>query len=142
MKIAILGDFVLTRYAILCGCAPDGFTQKKINGMYDFLTSDAGGSWAEKDIVIFPNGVDEAMLSFVLERLEAEKTEQILLYVCTLSPVVDSDKSVWLGGEEIRKSLIEAFCEDGHGQVIYDCGGEMVRDEEREDVPILAEKIV
>lgn len=110
--------------------------------MYDFLTSDAGGSWAEKDIVIFPSGVSEAMLSFVLERLEAEKTEQILLYVCTLSPVVDSDKSVWLGGEEIRKSLIEAFCEDGHGQVIYDCGGEMVSDEEMEDVPILAEKIV
>ena len=132
----------MTRYAILCGCAPDGFTQKKINGMYDFLTSEAGGFWAEKDIVIFPNGVSESMLAFVFERLEAEKTEQILLYVCTLSPVVDSDKSVWLGGEEIRKSLIEAFCADGCGQVIYDCGREMVSDEEMEDVPILAEKIV
>ena len=135
MKIAILGDFVLKKHAVLCGSAPDGFTQKKINEMHDFLTSEAGGFWAEKDIVIFPNGVSESMLAFVFERLEAEKTEQILLYVCTLSPVVDSDKSVWLGGEEIRKSLIEAFCEDGHGQVIYDCGGEMVRDEEREDVP-------
>ena len=142
MKIAILGDFVLKKHAVLCGSAPDGFTQKKINGMYDFLTSDAGGSWAEKDIVIFPNGVSESMLAFVFERLEAEKTEQILLYVCTLSPVVDSDKSVWLGGEEIRKSLIEAFCADGCGQVIYDCGREMVSDEEMEDVPILAEKIV
>ena len=142
MKIAILGDFVLKKHAVLCGSAPDGFTQKKINEMHDFLTSEAGDFWAEKDIVIFPNGVSESMLAFVFERLEAEKTEQILLYVCTLSPVVDSDKSVWLGGEEIRKSLIEAFCEDGHGQVIYDCGGEMVRDEEMEDVPILAEKIV
>ena len=51
----------MTRYAILCGSAPDGFTQKKINEMHDFLTSDAGGFWAEKDIVIFPNGVTEAM---------------------------------------------------------------------------------
>ncbi len=142
MKIAILGDFVLKKHAVLCGSAPDGFTQKKINEMHDFLTSEAGGFWAEKDIVIFPNGVSESMLAFVFERLEAEKTEQILLYVCTLSPVVDSDKSVWLGGEEIRKSLIEAFCADGCGQVIYDCGREMVSDEEMEDVPILAEKIV
>lgn len=81
MRIATLGDFVLNHYAILCGSAPDGFTQKKINEMHDFLISDAGGSWAEKDIVIFPNGVTEAMLSFVLERLKADKTEQILLYI-------------------------------------------------------------
>ena len=132
----------MKKHAVLCGSAPDGFTQKKINEMHDFLTSEAGDFWAEKDIVIFPNGVSESMLAFVFERLEAEKTEQILLYVCTLSPVVDSDKSVWLGGEEIRKSLIEAFCADGCGQVIYDCGREMVSDEEMDDVPILAEKIV
>ena len=120
----------MKKYAILCGCAPNGFTQKKINEMHDFLTSDAGGSWAEKEIMIFPNGVSEAMLSFVLERLKADKTEQILLYICTLSPVADDDKSVWLGGDEISKSVIEAFCAYGHGQVIYDCGGELVRDEE------------
>ncbi|MDO5772720.1 MAG: hypothetical protein Q4P16_00210 [Spirochaetales bacterium] len=119
----------MKRYAILCGSAPDGFTQKKINEMHDFLTSDAGGSWAEKDIVIFPNGVTEAMLSFVLERLKAEKTEQILLYICTLSPVADDDKSVWLGGEEISRSVIEAFCADGCGQVIYDLCREMVADD-------------
>ncbi|MGN0755816.1 hypothetical protein [Treponema sp.] len=120
----------MTRYAILCGSAPDGFTQKKINEMHDFLTSDAGGFWAEKDIVIFPNGVTEAMLSFVLERLKADKTEQILLYICTLSPVEDDDKSVWLGGEEVSRRVIEAFCADGCGQVIYDCGGELVREED------------
>ena len=131
----------MKKYAILCGCAPNGFTQKKINEMHDFLTSDAGGSWAEKEIMIFPNGVSEAMLSFVLERLKAEKTEQILLYICTESPVADDDKSVWLGGEEVRKSVIEsvasAISATGNsglvepvetgvfngGQVIYDCGG-------------------
>ncbi len=122
----------MTRHAILCGSAPDGFTQKKINEMHDFLASETGGSWAEKEIMIFPNGVTEAMLSFVLERLKADKTEQILLYICTLSPVSDEDKSVWLGGEEVRKSVIGVFCADGCGQVVYDCGREMVRDEEIE----------
>ena len=122
----------MTRHAILCGCAPDGFTQKKINEMHDFLTSEAGGFWAEKEIMIFPNGVTEAMLSFVLERLKSEKTEQILLYICTLSPVSESEKSVWLGGEEVRKSVIEAFFADGCGQVIYDSCREMVREEEME----------
>ena len=122
----------MTRHAILCGCAPDGFTQKKINEMHDFLISEAGGSWAEKEIMIFPNGVDEAMLSFVLERLRADKTEQILLYICALSPVADEDKSVWLGGEEVRKSVIEDFFADGCGQVVYDTCREMVREEEME----------
>ena len=122
----------MTRYAILCGSAPDGFSQKKINEMHDFLTSEAGDSWAEKEIIIFPNGVDEAMLSFVLERLKADKTEQILLYICTLSPVADEDKSVWLGGYEVRRSLIEAFCSDVCAQVIYDCGRKLERNEEIE----------
>ena len=125
-----IGDFVLKKHAILCGSAPDGFTQKKINEMHDFLTSEAGGFWVEKEITIFPNGVDEAMLSFVLERLKSDKTEQILLYICTLSPVADEDKSVWLGGEEVRKSVIEAFCADGCGQVVYDCGKELEREED------------
>ena len=90
MSIDVFYEVVsLKKYAILCGSAPDGFTQKKINEMHDFLTSDAGGLWAEKDIAIFPNGVDEPMLSFVLERLKADKTEQILLYICTLMPVAD-----------------------------------------------------
>ena len=120
----------MIRHAILCGSAPDGFTQKKINEMHGFLTSEAGGSWAEKEITIFPNGVDEAMLSFVLERLKSDKTEQILLYICTLSPVSDEDKSVWLCENEIHKSVIKSFCADGRGQVVYDCGREMVREEE------------
>lgn len=69
-------------------------------------------------------------IAFVLERLKADKTEQILLYICTLSPVEDDDKSVWLGGEEVSRRVIEAFCADGCGQVIYDCGGELVREED------------
>ncbi len=148
----------MTRSAILCGSAPDGFTQKKISEMHDFLTSGAGGSWAEKDIVIFPNGVSETMLSFVLERLKADKTEQILLYICTLSPVAEEDKSVWLGGEGISRNVIESVASASSatgnsglvepvetsgfngGQVIYDCGGELVGDED-DSVTIFSEKI-
>ena len=133
MSIDIFYEVVsLKKYAILCGSAPDGFTQKKINEMHDFLTSEAGGLWAEKDIAIFPNGVDEPTLSFVLERLKADKTEQILLYICTLMPVADKEKSVWLGGDEVRKSVIESFCADGRGQVVYDCGRKLERNEEIE----------
>ncbi len=101
--------------------------------MHDFLASEAGGSWAEKEIMIFPNGVTEAMLSFVLERLKADKTEQILLYICTLSPTADEDKSVWLGGEEVRKSVASASSVAANFiQVIYDCGMEFESDEEME----------
>ena len=131
----------MKKHAILCGSAPDGFTQKKINEMHDFLISEACGSWAEKEIVIFPNGVTEAMLSFVLERLKADKTEQILLYICTLSPVSESEKSVWLGGEEVRKSVIGDFFADGRGQVVYDACREIMSDEEMKDVIVFAEKI-
>lgn len=135
MSIDVFYEVVsLKKYAILCGSAPDGFTQKKINEMHDFLTSGAGGLWAEKDIAIFPNGVDEPTLSFVLERLKADKTEQILLYICTLMPVADKEKSVWLGGYEVRKSGIESFCADGRGQVFYDSCREMVMEEVFENV--------
>ena len=147
----------MTRHAILCGSAPDGFTQKKINEMHDFLASEAGGFWAEKEITIFPNGIAEEILSFVLERLKSDKTEQILLYICTLSPVADGDETVWLGGEEVRKSVVESVAstnsdtaislvkKTSHSvevvpaetetnccngvQVIYDCGGEVVGEE-------------
>ena len=74
----------MNHYAILCGSAPYGFTQKKINEMHDFLTSSSGGAWAEKEIAFFPNGVDDSMLAFVLERLKADKMEQIFLYIYAL----------------------------------------------------------
>ena len=50
-----------------------------------------------------------------------------------MSPVADKDKSVWLGGDEVRKSVIDAFCEDGHAQVIYDSCREFASDEETAD---------
>ena len=123
----------MTRHAILCGSAPNGFTQKKINSMHDFLTSDEGGLWKEKDITIFPNGVTESMLTFVLNRLKSEKIEKILLYTCTLSPVADSEKSVWLNNEEIEKRALLSVLEDSNAQVIFDCDREFLSDEENSD---------
>ena len=119
---------VLTRHAVLCGSAPLGFTQKKINEMHSFLTSAEGG-WQENEITIFPNGVSEALLSFTLERLKSQKTDYILLYICTESAVLSGEKSVWLGGEEIRRSLAESALADGSGQVVFDLCREMVREE-------------
>lgn len=131
MSIDIFYEVVsLKKYAILCGCAPDGFTQKKITEMHGFLVSDAGGAWTEEEIMIFPNGASEAMLNFVLERLRSAGTEYVLLYICTLSPVSDKETSVWLGGEEIRRSVIEPFCSECGVQLVLDCGREWMCGEE------------
>ena len=121
---------VLKRQAVLCGSAPLGFTQKKINEMHSFLISAEGGGWQEKEITIFPNGVSEPLLSFMLERLKSQKTDYILLYICTESAVSAGEKSVWLGGEEIRRNVVESSLADGCGQVVFDSCREMVRDEE------------
>ena len=53
---------------------------------------------------------------------------KLFLYICTLSPVSESEKSVWLGGEEVRKSVIEDFgnCGEIEAQVVYDWGREVV----------------
>lgn len=143
--------FVLTRFAILLGDAPDDFRQKKIEDMFDFLDSkwSKGGS-----IVTFANGIPEMMLELVLdnsikqlsdavvepaettsknerhcERSEAisrneredcfvadaprndgaHNSNGILLYICTKFPVKESDKSIWLGGEEIRCDVIRHY---------------------------------
>lgn len=167
----------MPKFAVLCGSAPDGFSQKKLNEMKDFLASKEGGSWAKGGIVSFPNGVSEKTLETVLENIKAQarnarleksgyenlrnalslpKKEdiseglcesskvKIFLYICTLSPISESDKSVWLGGEEVRKSVIEALASSAteiEAQVVYGSGREMVREEEMEDCAAFAEKI-
>lgn len=120
----------MKRYAVLCGSAPDGRRQKKIAAMHDFLTSEEGGSWVEEDIMIFPNGVGGTMLSFVLDRLRADGIGLIFLYVCPLSPVSTGDTSVWLGGEEVERRMIDEFCANGDIQVVYDSCRETVSETE------------
>lgn len=115
----------MKRYAVLCGCAPEDSVQKKINEMHGFLVSGEGGEWKESEIMIFPNGVDEKTLVFVLEKLKTQKIEQILLYICTQSGTPDSEKTFWLGGEEISKTVLANALGNAPVQVIYDAGREV-----------------
>lgn len=133
LKIVKLEILDLTRYALLCGSAPAGFTQKKINEMHDFLVSEKGGSWNEKEIAVFPNGISEEMLCFSVENLAAQKTEHILLYFCTLNSVSGKESSFFLGGEEIKKSAVQKLTDSKNAkadfQVIYDWDAETESDE-------------
>ncbi len=63
------------------------------------------------------------------------KYNSIFLYICTLQPVEENEKSIWLGGEEIRRDVILHYqglaTECGIDmQVIFDSDSEMASEEE------------
>lgn len=65
---------------------------------------------------------------------DIRNSNSILLYICTNSPVKDSDKSIWLGGEEIRRDVIlhyQALAEKCgiDMQLVMDSDGELVSEE-------------
>ena len=107
------------RLALLIGSAPKAKVQTKINNMVDFLISDGGGSWQQKDIMLIPNGTDEESIDQIQAFYGAEK---MFYYICTETPVADWEKTVWLGGYEIPKSIFEPIENLGikDVQVIYD----------------------
>lgn len=157
----------MTRFAILCGSAPEDFRQKKFEEMFDFVSSknkERGG------IVSFPNGISEFMLEMVLnnsfkqlsnsshselvsesikeilkqdvddndslrvQHADIHNSNSILLYMCTCMPVKNNEKSLWLGGEEIRRDVIEHYkaLAEQLGidmQVVIDSENEMVSEE-------------
>lgn len=128
----------MTKFALLCGSAPEDFRQKKILDMHDFLVSESGGFVPERNIVIFPNGVNELMLECTLNNVfdgsAGDEPEEILLYVCTDSPIPDSDESVFLRGEEIRRDVISYYADLAKKieigfQVIFDSDRELVNEE-------------
>lgn len=104
------------RFALLIGSAPKGMVQTKINDMVDFLLSDA---WHQKDIFLIPSGTDEKSIDQIQAFYGAEK---MFYYICTETPVADWEKTVWLGGYEIPKSIFEPIENLGikDVQVIYD----------------------
>ena len=59
-------NFFLNHLAILCGSAPKGFRQRKVEDKYDFLMSIAGGKCEPESIVVFPCGVNELFLEGLL----------------------------------------------------------------------------
>lgn len=97
----------MNRYAILLGSAPAGFTQEKIVKMHDFLVSQDGGRFNEKEIMILSNGADEKMLLFVMQNLKEQggntKLDYFLLYICTDYAAEAEEKSFFLCGEEIKQ---------------------------------------
>lgn len=96
--------------------------------MFNFLDSKKN---ADDSIVTFENGISE----MVMDNLFNQKPNQILLYnICTLQPVLEDEKSIWLGGEEIRceeicnYQTLVAECEIDM-QVVMDSGRELVKEE-------------
>ena len=124
----------MTRYAILCGSAPDDFRQKKLNDLFDSLIEKDG--W---HVTCLANGTDELMLEYALNNIldgnAGDEADSMMLYFCTESPVMDADESFWICGNEIRKDVIEYYSQLAEKcginfQVIFDCDRELISEEE------------
>ena len=114
----------MVKYVVLCGSAPNGCCQKRLEDIYDFLISEAGGLVPKKNIIVFPNGVDELLLESVLNGVfdaAEEDGGKVLLYFCART---ESDLSaelsdsvcagievIRLGDNEIRKEVIVYYTE-------------------------------
>ena len=131
--ITIYRGELLTRHSILLGSAPEDFRQTKIEDMFDFL--EAKDPDNRSGIVTFPNGISETMLKAVLDNSLQQKPDNIFLYICTQSPVRDSEKSLWLCGEEIRRDVITHYAALAEKtgvqmQVVLDWCQDLASDEE------------
>ena len=124
----------MTRYAILCGSAPEDFRQKKLNDLFDSLIEKNG--W---HVTCLANGTDELMLEYALNNIldgnAGDEASGVMLYFCTEKPLPASEETFWLCGNEIRKDGIDYYsqlakkCEIDF-QVIYDCDRELISEEE------------
>lgn len=123
----------MIRFSLLLGSAPEGYRQKKIEDMFDFL--EAADPENRSGIAAFPNGISEAELEMVLENSLRQNPDGILLYFCTQRPVGENEKSIWLCGEEIQRDVLKRYREllEERGvdfQVVLDWDCETVREEE------------
>ena len=115
----------MSKYAIICGDAPEDYRMKKTEEMFDFIQTKEGGNIPGSNIISFPNGISELFLEATLNRCINEETKSILLYICTKEPVSDSEASFYIGGEEIQKAVIAHYQKQAKDvgfdfQVIYD----------------------
>ena len=97
----------LTRYALLCGSAPEDFRQKKLVAKYDSLVDESG--YEPGGIVVFPNGVHELLLESVLNGALDAAPDELLLYFCTMRLAAPDAEVVRLGTEEIRRDVIAYY---------------------------------
>ena len=65
----------MKRYAILCGSAKENYEQTKISLMHEKLLADG---WAENEITIFPNGVNELLLEYALNNCVEHNNAKII----------------------------------------------------------------
>lgn len=113
----------MNHFAILCGSAPEGFRQKKLEDMFDFLTRPEGGSFERKNIISFPGGVNELFLENLLwqtiEKASEDSDSYVLLYLCAKSEAdlhaelsdsaISGVEIVRLGENEIRKEVLAYY---------------------------------
>ena len=98
----------MTRYAVLAGISGKaGFQQKSLCDIYDFLKSSSGGAWSDREILILPEGVDEAMLKFILRRVYEDGTDFLFLYFCGNADDWGNADGFSIGGEKIKRIYIE-----------------------------------
>lgn len=125
----------MEKYAILIGDAPDGFRQRRMEDMMDFLQTEQGGSYKAGEYIGFPGGVTEGMLDDVFRYTLEQLPKRVLIYFCTRDPVRDYEKVIWCGGEEIPKEMITTFQKRAKDknidlQIIYDVCRDLATEEE------------
>ena len=95
----------MARYALICGSPNAESAEEKLSRVYDSLVSQG---WAEREITMFPDGMNELMLEYVLNNCVSQKAEEVLLCFCS-----DLDKS------EIRKDVISHYENILNFQVVF-----------------------
>ncbi len=123
----------MTRSAFLCGFAPDGFRQKNLISKHDVLKMQCG--FSEKEIFVFPNGIQEFFLETILNRSFDSEVDEVILYFCTQTKAELSAKIIKLGENEIRKDVISYYSNlakkiEMPFSVEYDFSSDFVSDEE------------
>ena len=127
----------MIRFALLVGSAAASFQQTKISLMHEKLLSDG---WAENDITIFPNGVNELLLEYALNNCVEhnncveQNNAKIFLYICALSQDCIKNDCITLGNDKIRKSVISHYVAiaekvGAEMQAVYDADDELIAEE-------------
>ena len=118
----------MEKYAILIGDAPEGFRQRRMEDMMDFLQTEQGGSYKAGEYIGFPGGVTEGMLDDVFRYTLEQLPKRVLIYFCTRDPVRDYEKV-------IPKEMITTFQKRAKDknidlQIIYDVCRDLATEEE------------
>lgn len=126
---------VMEKLAVLIGAAPEGFRQRKMEDMMDFLQTEQGGSYKASEYLGFSGVVTENMLDDVFRYTLEQLPKRILIYFCTRDPVRDYEKVIWCGGKEIPKEMIAKFQNQAKDnnidlQIIYDVCRDLATEEE------------